>query len=164
MIWVSIRMLILRCKLEEHRLVVPISVSRHSFGDGDLHPAPLANPANMAEYRGIIDTGATRSVVSDKIIREQNLMRTGHMQFSSVHRAETHTKYLASLGFWAERTDSARSLAQTEKTFFLHNQLIEPVNMNDNRNFDAIIGIDILKQYDFSFDKLQQTLEIQLNS
>ena len=164
MIWVSTRMLILRCTLEEHRLVVPISVSRHSFGNGELHPASLANPASLAEYRALVDTGATRSVISDKIIVEQELMRTGHMQFSSVHRAETHTKYLASIGFWADRTHATHRSEEADRTFFLHHQLIEPVNMNDNAKFDAIIGFDILKHYDFSFETGCQKLEIRLNS
>ncbi|PHR21776.1 MAG: hypothetical protein COA41_01330 [Sphingopyxis sp.] len=157
-------MLILRSKLEAHRLVVAISVSRHSFGNEQLYPATIANPISLAEYRGLIDTGATRSVISEKIIIEQKLMRTGHMQFGSMHDTKTHTKYIASIGFWAERKDAAHCLDENDKTFFLHNQLIEPVNMNNNAKFEAIIGFDILKHYDFSFDKNQNSFEILLNN
>lgn len=157
-------MLIQLCRLNEHRLVVPISVSKHSFGNGQLDPAPVANLSSLVEYRALIDTGATRTVVSDKIILEQNLMRIGHMQFSSMHGPETHTRYLASIGFWAERQNQVHISDDHEKSFFLHNQLIEPVNMNNNANFDAIIGFDILKHYDFSFDKSCKIFEIRLSN
>lgn len=156
-------MLILRCTLDEHRLVVAISLSRHSFGEGRLDPAPIANLSSLTEYRGLVDTGATRSVISKRIIVEQNLMRIGHMQFGSIHGPETHTKYLASIGFWAERKNVVHRSDEIERTFFLHDHLIEPVNMNDNAKFDAIIGFDVLKHYDFSFNKSQESFEIRLD-
>ena len=90
-------------------------------------------------------------------------MRIGHMQFGSIHGPETHTKYLASIGFWAERKNVVHRSDEIERTFFLHDHLIEPVNMNDNAKFDAIIGFDVLKHYDFSFNKSQESFEIRLD-
>ena len=86
------------------------------------------------------------------------------MQFNSVHGAETHSRYLATLGFWSERTDSVHDLEETEKTFFLHKKLIEPVSMNDNAKFDAIIGFDILKYYDFSFEMNRGLFTLKLGN
>lgn len=158
-------MLIQPCTLEEHRLVVPISVTKHSFENSDLDTYSAADTSSFVEYRGLIDTGATRTVLSEKIIAEQQLMRIGHMQFSSMHGPETHTKYLASIGFWAERRDHfvESIISGNEKTFFLHDQLIEPVNMNDNANFDAIIGFDVLKYYDFKYQKNSRLFELHLS-
>jgi len=158
-------MLIQLCKLEEHRLVVPISITKHSFGNGDLATASIDDSSSFVEYRGLIDTGATRTVVSDKIIGEQQLMRIGHMQFNSMHGPETHTKYLASIGFWAERRNrlDESNANEPEKSFFLHDRLIEPVNMNDNTNFDAIIGFDVLKHYNFTYDPHRKQFEIRFS-
>lgn len=157
-------MLIQLCKLEEHRIVLPISITKHSYGDDQLGITAISDPSSLTEYRGLIDTGATRTVVSADIINSQQLMRTGHMQFSSMHGPETHTKYLATIGFWAERRyelNDSHSM-ENEKSFFLHEHLIEPVNMNNNANFDAIIGFDVLRHYDFKYEKNRQVFELHL--
>ena len=77
------------------------------------------------------------------------------MQFKGIHEPRTHTRYLASIGLWASRVgadDPVRDLDSGEQTFFAIEDPIEIVNMDDNANFDVILGFDVLKDFSFSYD------------
>ena len=74
------------------------------------------------------------------------------MQFSGLHGPQTHTRYLASFGFWVHRETGNTSDFQPEVTLFSLEKPFEVVNMRNNENFDLIIGFDILKNFSFSYD------------
>lgn len=151
-------MLLQRCTLEQHRLTVPVSVTR-PYLEGDEFRSRFSG----SRYRGLIDTGAQRSVASRAIISEQDLLRTGHMQFASLHGPRTHSRYLAGIGLWVRRIDHRDQSARyedAELSLFAIEQPFEVVDMEDNENFDLIVGFDVLKAFDFSFDSRSQTFEL----
>lgn len=151
-------MLVQRCTLDQHRLILPVSVTRPV-----LEEDAFRSRFDQSEYRALIDTGAQRTVLSRSLIQQQNLLRTGHMQFAGLHGARTHSRYLASIGLWATRTDSsspALSQDRVERSLFSIDPPIEAVDMDDNINFDLILGFDVLKQFSFSFDPRQQMFEL----
>ena len=155
-------MLVQRCRLDQHRLIVPVSVSKPTFDSGIF----TQNFA-QSEYRALVDTGAQRTVVSRSVIAENALMRVGHMEFGGLHGPRTHTRYLAALGFWGRRINSADSTVayeQTEQSLFALGDPLEIVNMDDNANFDLILGFDVLKNFNFSFDHQSRLFEIQLGN
>ncbi len=97
------------------------------------------------------------------MIGELGLMRTGHMQFASLHGPQTHSRYLASIGLWAKRVDSnATSLHfdPAELSLFAIEEPFEVVDMENNANFDMILGFDILKAFSFNFDASNKMFEI----
>lgn len=157
-IWDSIRMLVQRCTLEQHRLVMPVSVTKPTFESDGFH-----SRFGQSEYRALIDTGAQRTVLSRSLILQQNLMRTGHMQFAGLHGARTHTRYLASIGLWASREDSSSQSSfpdRSERTLFAIEPPIEAVDMDDNINFDLILGFDVLKHFSFSYETHDRTFTL----
>lgn len=154
----SILMLVQRCALERHKLVVPVSVTKPVLDSGVFQPS-----LSQKQYRALVDTGAVRSVLSRSVIGELNLMRTGHLQIVSVHGPQTHTRYLAGIGFWAKRVDSneaSQRFDSAELSLYSVEEPFEVVDMENNENFEMILGFDILKLFSFSFDASRQMFEL----
>lgn len=155
-------MLVQRCALEHNRLIVPVSVTKPDYGDGCF-----TGQFNTQEYRALVDTGAQRTVVAYHVIAEQRLMRIGHMQLSSVHGPKTHSRYFASIALWAERVDPERAQPAPmgrERTLFSLTDPFEVVDMDNNVNFDLILGFDVLKEFSFTFDAQNHLFELVLQS
>jgi hypothetical protein len=153
-----IRMLVQRCTLEQHRLIIPISVTKPLFQADSFSVGQ-----SQQNYRALVDTGAQRSVLSHSVIAQQKLIRTGHMQFAGIHGPQTHSRYLAGIGLWAKRVDNHNQMSRfqdAELSLFTIEQPFEVVDMQDNANFDLIIGFDVLKSFSFSFDHASQTFEL----
>jgi hypothetical protein len=153
-------MLVQRCTLEQHRLVIPVSITKPVLQSGSF-----LSDFSLQRYRALVDTGAQRTVLSHSVITEQKLMRTGHMQFASLHGPQTHTRYLASVGFWANRintNEESQRFQDSELALFSIAEPFEVVDMQDNVNFDIILGFDILKDFSFSFDSSRKIFEIQV--
>lgn len=151
-------MLVQRCTLDQHRLIIPVSITKPVFDSGEFSISVL-----QSRYRALVDTGAQRTVLSQSVITAQKLIRTGHMQFKGIHEPRTHTRYLAGIGFWARRTDgviSSLAYDQAEETLFSLEEPIEVVNMDDNFNFDLILGFDILKKFSFSYDSSRRSFQL----
>lgn len=69
-------------------------------------------------------------------------MRHGHKFIRNVHNEATHSLFMALVGIWA--TDPVRGYFGIEAP-------IEVINITDNQNFDAILGMDLLERFPFSF-------------
>lgn len=154
----SFRMLVQRCALDQHRLILPVSVTKPVFTHDDFHAGYSQN-----QYRALVDTGAQRSVLSRSLIEQQRLVRIGHMQFSGLHGPQTHSRYLASLGLWVKRIDGSvgsSSFDHAEISLFNFENPVEVVDMQDNTNFDMILGFDVLKLLSFRFERTTQTFEV----
>ena len=154
-------MLVHRCALDQHRLILPVSVTKPVFQNDGFHAG-----FNRSEYRALVDTGAQRSVVSRSVIQEQQLVRIGHMQFAGLHGARTHSRYLAIIGLWVhriDRHDPPDTYSHAERSLFNLDETVEVVDMDDNLNFDLILGFDVLKQSTFRFDRNEQTFELQVS-
>lgn len=151
-------MLVQRCALEQHRLILPVSVTKPVFHSDSFHPG-----LNRSEYRALVDTGAQRSVLSRSLIMQEQLVRTGHMQFSGLHGAQTHSRYLATIGIWVRRvsdTFADADFRNAEQSLFNFETPFEVVDMQDNLNFDLILGFDVLKHLKFNFDNESQMFQV----
>ncbi|MFM5924902.1 MAG: retroviral-like aspartic protease family protein [Novosphingobium sp.] len=155
-------MLVQRCALEQNRLIVPVSITRPNFQSGSFESA-----FNQHQYRALVDTGAQRSVIARSIAADLKLMRTGHMQFAGLHGPKTHTRYLAAIAFWVKRippSASHRDYESAELTLFSIEEPFEIVDMDENANFEMILGFDILKLFTFSFSASDGIFELRVKS
>ncbi len=153
-------MLAQRCALDQHRLILPASVSKPRFDNNSFSAALTGR-----QCRALVDTGAQRTVIARSVIADLGLLRVGHMQFSGLHGPQTHTRYLASLGIWAKRIDggkSTRDFEAGELTLFSIEEPFEIVDMTDNANFEVILGFDFLKLFSFNFDRESGTFELMV--
>lgn len=90
-------------------------------------------------------------------------MRTGHMEFASLHGSQTHTRYLAGIALWVQRLDRNRSSyshGDAELSLYAIEEPFEIVDMENNFNFDMILGLDVLKGFSFSYSKSDRHFEI----
>ena len=90
-------------------------------------------------------------------------MRTGHLEFASLHGPKTHSRYLAGIAFWVERIEgnaAARIFDDAELSLYAIEDPFEIVDMEDNSNFDLILGFDVLKRFSFSFDATSQQFQL----
>jgi hypothetical protein len=85
------------------------------------------------------------------------------MQFAGIHGPQTHSRYLAGIGLWAKRVDDNNHTSRfddAELSLFTIEQPFEVVDMQNNANFDLIIGFDVLKEFSFSFDHTSRMFEL----
>ena len=85
------------------------------------------------------------------------------MQFSSLHGPKTHSRFLASVGFWARRVFSIGdpiAFDRAEVSLFNLEDPVELVDMADNTNFDLILGFDVLKHLSFNYDGNTRVFEL----
>lgn len=151
-------MLVQRCRLEHHRLIIPVGV-----GKPHLQSGAFASSFPVDQYRALVDTGAQRTVLSRTLISKHNLLRVGHIQFASLHGPKTHSRFLAAITLWAKRvndTDTPHDFERAEITPFVIDDPFEVVDMDDNTNFDLILGFDVLRSFSFGFDSPNQTFQI----
>lgn len=90
-------------------------------------------------------------------------MRTGHMEFASLHGSQTHTRYLAGIALWVQRIDRqqpSNSQDNAELSLYAIEEPFEVVDMENNSNFDMILGLDVLKGFSFSYSKSDRRFEI----
>ena len=85
------------------------------------------------------------------------------MSFGSIHGVRSHSKHMATIGFWAERVFDLSSNEPGEQSYFGHPRPFECVMMEANENFDALIGFDILSSYNFRFDRDEQMFSLILS-
>lgn len=71
------------------------------------------------------------------------MVRHGHKFIRNVHSEATHSLFMAMVGIWAN---------EPSRGYFGAECPLEVINIADNENFDAILGMDLLEKYAFSFD------------
>jgi hypothetical protein len=143
-------MLVTRGKLENRQALIDIGIfpivptaSVLSSTDG-----PAAMPINT--YKALIDTGAQRSCLSLSAIAREGLVSHGKRSISNIHDVKPHRLYFINLGFWSNGTIGSNS--EIQKSYFGWDRPIEVINIADNHNFDAIIGMDVMEHFSFRFD------------
>ncbi|MCC6829148.1 MAG: hypothetical protein IT550_13070 [Novosphingobium sp.] len=142
-------MLVARCKLERRQAIIEIGIQPF--------PVPVAgvsaqdNPAQfpIQSYRALIDTGAQRTCLSNRTIAHQGLQRHGHKFIRNVHSEATHSTYMAQVGIWG--VDPASAPYEPTRSYFAMGRPVEVINIADNENFDAILGMDVLENFAFRF-------------
>lgn len=82
------------------------------------------------------------------------------MQFAGIHGPKTHSRYLAGIAFWAQRANGLLDSSHNEMTLYSLEEPFEIVDMDDNMNFDLILGFDVLKRFSFHFDALDHSFEL----
>lgn len=91
-------------------------------------------PDKIKNCKGIVDTGATASMISGRIAKQLDLVPNGTVTVSGVHGSTLTNTYLADVSFG--------------NYTFLNLPVSEA---DDNAGFDFLIGMDILGMGNFSF-------------
>ena len=142
---------VLHCKLERRQAIIDIGVQRFVPSAGPLQSHDLALQIPVNCYRALIDTGAQRTCLSRNAIAAENLNSHSKRVIQNVHSQEVHRLYFINIGFMV--TTEGVNGSESERSYYAVERPCEAINIADNENFDDIIGMDVLEQFDFQFEK-----------
>ena len=101
-------------------------------------------------YRGLIDTGATRTCLTRRVIAAHALEPRVRMLVQSARTGpERRWAYAFSLGLFCQTEDR---LGAATTLFVLAGEFAAP-DFQDNDNFDVLIGMDLLSTGRFVIDR-----------
>jgi hypothetical protein len=134
---------LLRGKLEKGRALVKVGIrpfQAYQPVDGFSTTFDLT----FTEYTALIDTGALRTCVSEKVIADLQLKKHGRAEISNVKRAEMHWTYLFYVGIWPDiEADNPNWLGSTVIGI---GDEIEGIDLGFNKFFDVLLGMDVISR------------------
>lgn len=102
-------------------------------------------PEMLTDCLGIVDTGATASMISADIAKALSLRPNGRITVNGVHGSQAAYTYLADVSF-GNGAFTFRDLPVSEA--------------DNNAGFDFLIGMDILGQGCFSFCRVERGMYV----
>jgi hypothetical protein len=120
---------------DQRRILLPILIFRPH------------NPTDMthAPARALVDTGATASAISISIADELQLQSHGKRPLQSAHGLGQAERFFFRIGIYPDQAD-ANSFPYIFDDIF-------GFCLTGSEHFDALIGMDILSQCDFSINR-----------
>lgn len=143
-------MLVVRGELERRQAIINIGIQRFipAAGAVSAEQGHLAVPIHS--YRALVDTGAQRTCLAHHVIDAQHLIRHGNRFIRNVHNENMHSLFWANVGIWSNGTTDDM---EERNGYFALSDPTEVINIADNDNFDAILGMDVLRFFDVRFDR-----------
>ncbi len=145
-------MLVVRGTVEGRQAIVKIGLQRLVPQAIEFTPEQPFPQIPLNEYRALIDTGAQRTCLTRKTIAQEGLVRHGKRPVQNVHSQNIHYLFWIHLGFWCEASLPAGA-QETDRTYYALPQPVEVIDIASNYWFDAIIGMDVLSQFDLRLDR-----------
>lgn len=152
-------MLVARGQLENRQAILKIGVQRFIPQASGVAPTQAPVIAPIDAYRALLDTGAQRTCLTHKTIGEQQLVRHGNRFIKNVHSEALHSLFFVNLGVWC---NGEADHLEPINSYYALSDPVEVINIGDNDRFDAIIGMDVLRAFDLSFDRTGH-FELRLN-
>ena len=126
-------------RLENNRIRIKIGI-RPFWPGVPLGASPDTVDLTFRQYVALVDTGAQRTCVSERVVQECGLRRRGRVEIASVKSTELHFTYLFYVGFWPDAVNDIPAAV------FGIGDAIEGIDAGDSRYFDVLLGMDILSQ------------------
>lgn len=123
-----------RGHLQNNRILISIGI--RAFNDDPS--APLNT--HFHEFRALVDTGASRTAISQNVIDKVGLRPLGQIEVGNVKRTEMHETYMFYVGVWPE------PLGDSPPAIFGVGDAIMGIDGGDSRYYDVLLGMDIVTQ------------------
>lgn len=136
-------MLVARCRLDRRQAIIDIGINA-------FDPDGQAPSFDIHSYRALIDTGAMRTCLTYRAVGLEGLHRHSRRLVKNVHSENLHGLYMAQIGIFATDEKDGGSYSPNRSYFGLP-EPTEIMSIADNERFDAILGMDVLRQFDFRF-------------
>lgn len=88
----------------------------------------------------LVDTGARRTCVTQKIANDLNMRRISQTDVWNIKREERHWTYLFHVAIWPDSEDNMPS------TPYGIGDAIEGIDVGNHPYFDVLLGMDIISQ------------------
>ena len=136
-----------RGPLLNSRILLPVGI--RAFEDDPTKDADWT----VHEFTALIDTGATRTAISQNVIDRARLSPRGQIPVGNVKRTEMHETYMFWIGVWPESLDGAAA------TFFGIGDALMGIDGGDSRYYDVLLGMDVITQGSLSTN-LDESFEL----
>ena len=140
-------MLVARCRLDRKQAIVDIGVTA-------FDPDRSTRSLQINSYRALIDTGAMRTCLTYRAIGFERLHRHSRKLVKNVYNQNYHGLYMAQIGIFSTDERSEHGEASMRSYYGL-GEPTEIMSIADNERFDAILGMDVLQEFDFHFSKTE---------
>lgn len=97
--------------------------------------------------RALVDTGATASGITPRMVRALGLQGQGKRPLNSAHGEKQTERYLFRVGFFPDQV-----VSDAPNLPYIFDEVLG-FALEDSFELDALIGMDILAQCDFSVDR-----------
>ena len=110
-------------------------------------------------YKALIDTGATSTMLSNKVISDLGLIPVGIAKFQGIHGVRTRVVYLFRVAFYGAVADKDLLASRSIKTdkevhkIYICPTDIEGGEIDKQPNFDVLLGMDVLSTGNLRIDK-----------
>lgn len=129
--------------------------------DGYVQHKQSSSPvlSGVRPFRALIDTGATRTMVSPHVVRSVGLQPVGRMPFNSLTGFAYCYSYLFHVAFYGDRysqyadEDNDAVLNSEIKTIHVFKQVINGGEMTEGQSFDVLLGMDVISSGDLQFTR-----------
>jgi hypothetical protein len=112
----------------------------------DVSIAAHYKPLARRPYIALIDTGATRTCITRRVLDELQLQAKGKLLVASATSTpERRMAYGYSLGLFCQTDDSSAT-----SLYVVPHEFVAPW-FQDNGNFDVLLGMDVLSQGTLTF-------------
>ena len=135
-----------RSKLENNRIRIPIGIRA-------FNPDPQAPPdLTYHAFTALVDTGATRTAVSQNVINRAGMLSQGKIPVGNVRRTEQHRTYLFYVSIWPVPDG-----LEPPAPYGIGDEIMG-IDGGDSRFFDVLLGMDIISrgslkiEFDGSFE------------
>lgn len=129
-----------RGRLKDRRILIPIGI--RSFSDD-----PAATPSFIFhEFTALVDTGASRTCISQNVIDRVGLVGKGQIAVGNVKRTEMHETFLFYVGVWPSTDDRS-----PPPVFGVGDEILG-IDGGDSRFYDVLLGMDIVSRGTLKID------------
>lgn len=135
LIWASGRMPEIEWRHDGRRIVIPAAILRADDpADLSFHPVTA-----------LVDTGATSSGIMPSVVEALDLAPVGKRLVKAAHGEAMVDTFVFRIGLFPQTTDNGM-----QPSFPYVFEAIMGLHFGPSEHFDAIVGMDILGQCDFS--------------
>lgn len=124
---------------QNNRVLIKVGI-RHFQPVGPVDGYSGALSLNFRECKALLDTGARRTCITEKIAQDLNMRRIGEVEVWNVKRPERHWTYLFHVAIWPDSEDG-----QPLPPYGIGNE-IEGIDVGNHPYFDVLLGMDIISQ------------------
>jgi hypothetical protein len=135
-----------RGHLQNNRVLIPVGI--RAFNDD-----PAAKDWTFHQFTALVDTGATRTAISQNVIDKVGLQPRGQIEVGNVKRTEPHETFMFFVGVWPESEDGSPSAV-----FGIGDEILG-IDGGDSRYYDVLLGMDIVRRGSFIL-RLDGTFEL----
>lgn len=130
-------MSLIEWRRDKRRIILPIALLGPSDG----------STVDFVEGRALLDTGATASGITPRMVKQLSLRGQGKRPLNSAHGEKQTERYIFRIGFFPDVRDDGRP-----RMPYIFDEILG-FGLEDSFQLEALIGMDILSQCDFTMTR-----------